>query len=775
MSLSAGNFFANAKSAVSQAGGLKGVLQQLTGEADRSGSAISKIGSGLGNFAKTAAGITAGAAAAVGAAAVGIGTAAVNIGTEYKTALNTMAAQTGISGSALSDFDGIMKSIYSQNYGESFDDIAASIATVTQTARTIDPSAIEGMTINAIALRDTFGYDIQESMRAANMLVDQFGMTGDEAFNLIAQGAQQGLDKNGDLLDSINEYSVHFKQIGIDAEGMFNSMANGAFSGTFSVDKLGDAVKEFGIRVKDGTGDEAFKTLGLSVNSTKKAFLEGGEAGQAAFKSVTDALFSMNDKVKQNELGVQLFGTMWEDLGAEGVKALSDIDGEFDRTYDSMNQIKNIRYDDLGSAFEGLKRIMTSNVLLPIAEELTPAVSDCVNNIQAIFADGAVAEAISGVIRPAIEWLVNTALPAVSNVLGIISSALNTGGISGFTEGLTGLVSYLTGGLPAIVQAAGGIVESLGQGIASAIPGIIPVLLNGVLSLISNLSSLLPTLASAGAGILQGLAQGIISSFPLIMERGPEIVGNVVSGIVSGVSQLAAAAMSIIAQLVSYLANNAPEIIGAGVRMILNIVAGIAKALPDLLVSAGSIVKSIISTFGNSVRLFIEAGANLIKGLAQGIVGGFKDVISGVTEGITGTIDKVKALLGIHSPSRVFQELGMYTMQGYSVGIKSEVKGIKSTLDYAVHAAVETIRPRNISLAEAGGIIVQNTAVQGSEANIPFKNLLQLLRRYIIEVLKQNRGGNTIQQYITINAEKMGIEELADRFAELVYAKLQNI
>ena len=116
------------------------------------------------------------------------------------------------------------------------------------------------------------------------MLMDQFGISGEEAFNLIAQGAQNGLDKNGDLLDSINEYSVHYKQLNFTAEEFFNSMINGAESGTFSVDKLGDAVKEFGIRVKD-TADsttEGFELIGLDANKMRKEFAKGGEAASKA-------------------------------------------------------------------------------------------------------------------------------------------------------------------------------------------------------------------------------------------------------------------------------------------------------------------------------------------------------------------------------------------------------------------------------------------------------------------------------------------------------------
>ena len=263
------------------------------------------------------------------------------------------------------------------------------------------------------------------------MLIDQFGVTGTEAFNLIVQGAQSGLNKNGDLLDSINEYSVHFKQLGIGAEGMFNAFSNGAFSGTFSVDKLGDAVKEFGIRVKDGTGDEAFKTLGLSANNIKKAFTQGGEAGQKAFEQVTQKLFAMQDPVKQNTLGVQLFGTMWEDLGMEGVKALSDITGEFDKTYDAMNQVKNVQYNDVGSALEGLKRTLVSNIVLPISENITPAVGDAVNRLREAFGDGGplsgMADAFGGKLSQAIKKTVDLMASAVETGKNIYQkNTLNT-------------------------------------------------------------------------------------------------------------------------------------------------------------------------------------------------------------------------------------------------------------------------------------------------------------------------------------------------------------
>ena len=78
----------------------------------------------------------------------------------------------------------------------------------------------------------------------------------------------------------------------------------------------------------------------------------GGDSAKEAFQQTISALAGMEDPLAQNTAGVDLFGTMWEDLGPEAVTALADIqEGAYD-TGDAMGQIKDIKYDDLGSQFE---------------------------------------------------------------------------------------------------------------------------------------------------------------------------------------------------------------------------------------------------------------------------------------------------------------------------------------------------------------------------------------------------------------------------------------
>ena len=316
------------------------------------------------------------------AAGFALGAAIKKTADELKESLNTLQTQTGATDEEMQGLGDSLKNIYADNYGESFDDIAVALAEV-KNQTNLTGTELERTTENALALSDTFDFEIQESTRAADMMMKQFGVTSDEAFNLIAQGAQNGLDKNGNLLDSINEYSVHFKQLGFDAEDMFNMFSNGAKAGVFDVDKLGDAVKEFGIRCKDGSNTtiEAFESLGFNADELQQKFAQGGESAQDAFQEVVTALNNCDDEVVKNTAGVNLFGTMWEDMGADAVKALTDTNGEFDKTADNLNKIKEIKYDSLENAFEGIKRQIETGLVLPIGEKLLPKLNEFANYI----------------------------------------------------------------------------------------------------------------------------------------------------------------------------------------------------------------------------------------------------------------------------------------------------------------------------------------------------------------------------------------------------------
>ncbi len=292
--------------------------------------------------------------AGIGAAVVGICNKSVGAAVDMDQAMNQFIASTGKSSDEAERYQGVLEGIYANNYGEDFQDIADSMALVTKSMGDMDDASLQSITESAFALRDTFGYDVNESVRAATAMVKQFGIDGDDAMGLIATGAQNGLDYSGELLDSISEYSVQFAKAGLDADDMFKIMQSGAESGAFNLDKVGDAIKEMSIRVVDGSDTTAagFEALGLNADDMAAKFAAGGESAKEAFDQTIDALAGMEDPLAQNQAGVALFGTMWEDLGPDVVTQLANIqDGAYD-TADAMGTIKDVKYDDLGSMFE---------------------------------------------------------------------------------------------------------------------------------------------------------------------------------------------------------------------------------------------------------------------------------------------------------------------------------------------------------------------------------------------------------------------------------------
>lgn len=352
-----------------------------------------------------------------GATVAGAGYA-LNLSTEFDKAFNTLQTQTGASVEEMESLNESMENIYKSNFGESIEDVAQSMATV-KTNTELTGKALEDTTKNAILMRDVFGFEVNESIRAVNSLMDQFGISADEAYNLIAQGAQKGLNQNDDLLDTVNEYAVHFERAGYSAEDMFNMLANGVETGTWSVDKLGDAVKEFNIRMSDGSAKDAVEALGFSWDAVSEAWSKGGDSARDVFNMLINEMDGLENTTEGYNAGVGLLGTMFEDLGYDAVLALSQTDGEIDKTSDALKNLNDVKYDDIGSALQGLGRTLQTDLVDPIGDELKPVVEEAIEYVKE---NGpAIKEVISNIVET-VGKIVKTIVDNGPLILGIITS-----------------------------------------------------------------------------------------------------------------------------------------------------------------------------------------------------------------------------------------------------------------------------------------------------------------------------------------------------------------
>ena len=320
--------------------------------------------------------------AAMGTGAIAATKYLADLGGEWQTATNQVAASTGAAGKELEGLRDVMEDVYAANYGDSVADVGDAVAMVNRNMANLDQNGLTAATEGALALRDAFEYDVAESTRAAEAIRKNFGSSADEAFSLIAAGAQNGLDYSGELIDTINEYSSQFAKLGFDADGMFNILQAGADGTAWNLDKVGDAIKEFSIRAIDGSDStvEAFTSLGYNAENIMATFAAGGEGANKAFFDVINTLMAVDDQVERDALGVALFGTMWEDLGTEAMEAMAGASQAAYDTEGALEKINQVKYNDLDSAIQGIGRQMEVD-LLPAADAVYQSLMDSMPEI----------------------------------------------------------------------------------------------------------------------------------------------------------------------------------------------------------------------------------------------------------------------------------------------------------------------------------------------------------------------------------------------------------
>lgn len=617
----------------------KSKLSDAEGAADKFDHSLNDVGD---SAEDASGGFTVMKGALAGLIADGIKAAAgafKDLATASSEANANFQAQTGASAKEMEKFSDSIERVYSHNFGESMQDVAEAMAQVKQQTGEIDPSKLEKMTENGIALRDTFGFDLNESMRAVNMLMQQFGITSDQAFNLVVKGAQNGLDKNGDLLDTINEYSVHYKQQGYTADEFYNSLINGSASGTFSVDKLGDAMKEFGIRTKDTakSTDEGFQILGLNADQMRKDFAAGGDTAQEATQKVLKSLFSMDDQVKQNQAGVDLFGTMWEDLGVEGVKALTDVSGKAATTTDAMKQLNDVKYADVGSSIASIGRALQSEFLQPLVDQVTPAIA----NFAKAFVEKipAIKEAISEVADKLQAWI-----PLFAGIGTAMATYFVVGKIQAFITAIKSGAAALK--LMEVAQLALNAVMSLNPIglIVAAIAGLVAAfvaLWNKSEAFRNFWIGLWEAVSGAFSAVWNGIVNFFTVTIPGAFNSAKEAAGGFVSGVVNFFKQLPGRIGEFIGNVLTSIGKWAISMKNKAVeagRNFLTSVVNFFKQLPGrILTFLRNVITNVVAWAISMKNKAVETGKNFLNSVVNGIkslpgrvMGFLKNVISSV-------------------------------------------------------------------------------------------------------------------------------------------------
>ncbi|HEY0638718.1 MAG TPA: phage tail tape measure protein [Pseudonocardiaceae bacterium] len=336
----------------------------------------------------------------------------------------------------------------------------------------------------------------------------------DEAFDLITRAQQQGLNKQGDLLDSVVEYAVQFQRLGVSAPVGMGLISQAMRAGARDTDFAADALKEFAIRAIDGSTTTAagFKALGLDAKKMADDVAAGGDRSAAALDAVLDGLRAVEDPVKRNAAAVQLFGTKAEDLGDAlfamdvdtAAAELGNLAGATQKAADTMSGDALSKIRQFGRS---LKQDVTDQVnaaipriaamAKPFVEDVEPAArslggffrSDLGPGIQAFYDNY-----LSGLVT---AW--NRVRDTVKN---------NEGGLRDLWAAIKPVVDVITGYLiPAIGWLAGQALQQLGRQIELVIVGL--------------------SLLGTGARAMKDLA---VAAFTAVTSAVLSFVGTVVNG-----------------------------------------------------------------------------------------------------------------------------------------------------------------------------------------------------------------------------------------------------
>jgi phage-related minor tail protein len=585
-------------------------------------------------------------AASVGIAAVAaigaIGVAAVNSSSEFERSMSRIQQSTGATTGMMEETRGMAKDLYNQNLGEDWNDLGNAL-TVTSKLTKLTGEELKGATKNALEMRNIFGFDIPETVKTSNSLVKNFGISSSESFNLLAQGAQRITD-NPEFLDTVNEYSVHFRALGFTANEVMDTLGAGFDAGALNIDKVGDAVKEFTIRSKDmsKTSGDAYKMLGLDSDKMFSTFAKGGPAAQKAFKTVLQMISDVEDPVARNTIGVALMGSQFEDLEAPVIEAMGTVKSEFDMTKDTMNEMNKIKFKSIGDAMKMFGRQVETGFLIPLGDKILPYLDKfgkwLTDNEPTIKKYG---EMIADKFGAGLSMAANEVeyfLKNIEKFTPFIAAAIGPGAAI-----ITGFAYLFKNDVNGMATGAG---ESWNK---------IKTFFD---SFMEKVNIVMPYIMTAIGIVMPIIKSMFLSNLTIVWSVVKFVFDFLVASITS--------AMNIAWAVFSFAWNNITGVIQIFKSLITGDFAGAWEAFKTTISGAIDGAGKIFDAFVNGAK---NIGTNFIDGLITGfkaMVPALGDVVKSIGDGALKTFTD---FFKIKSPSKVMMEVGGFVGEGLALGI----------------------------------------------------------------------------------------------------------
>lgn len=379
-------------------------------------------------------------------------TGAIQDGLQVEVGNDRLQGLTGISEADALRLGRAAGEAYTQNFGESVEAnmdttrLALQFDLIDESASTKSAQkVVEGLS----GIADVLGEDVRPIAAAVTtMLNTGLATSAQNAFDILATGAREGVNRSEDLIDTFTEYPALFARLGLSSEEALGLMNQGLEGGARNSDLAADALKEFQIRATDSStlSAEGFKALGLDAEEMTAKIARGGEGAREGLDQVLDGLRNMEDPVARNAAAVALFGTQSEDLG----EALYNMD--LSTAVDQLNGVTG--------AAEKMFGTLADNDATKL-EQAQRNIEVAANGMK-----GALAAAFSDPLADAAQWVSANRGPMLQFFLDLANGALDFGEsmVNSTADSTEALGEFVSGPLAGVVDTMGQLVAKFNWG-----------------------------------------------------------------------------------------------------------------------------------------------------------------------------------------------------------------------------------------------------------------------------------------------------------------------
>lgn len=755
-------------------------IHNLIEELKQAGDAAQDTAEDVGRIAENTKGAalmqTADQLSAVGDKIQDIGTKAMDAYSETENAVTKVNAYFGETGQAAEESANVIKSVYSDGVGESMDSVADAVLMVKKNLGDLSETDLTNLTQQAITLDELYGIDMNETLRGVNSLMQQYGLTAQEAMDYIVVGTQNGLDKTNELGDNLSEYAGKFSQAGYSASEYFQLLDNGLKNGAYNLDKVNDAINEVTTRLVDGTIGESIGSFSTKTQELFTSWQNGGATQKQVIDSIVADIGNCTNQQEALNLAALAFGTMAEDGNLKFITSLTSVGS----TYDSVKGSAQGMFDATTTSMQQMESNTRKlqQALVPLGEKLAELANAILPPLLSVITTiGGWFERLPGPVQNFVIILgaLLAAFTALTPVIAAISVAMGTLNISMLPIiAVIAAVAAAIAGIIAIIQNWGAITQWFGElwnTICTGIGAMVDSLKAWFSNLWTHLQSVwegicnvVQTAVMLLGSIIQGAIDIITLPFQMIWENCKGIVSSVWEGIKSVVSSAIHAVSSTISSVMGAIKN----VISTVWNAISSKVSSVLNTIKTTVSTVFNAVKSVASTVWNGIKSVISSVVDGIKSKVSSVFNGVKSTVTSIFNGIKSTAASVwngikEAIIKPVETAKNAVKGIIDKITGFFSGMKLELPKIKLPhfkISGKLSLSPPSVPHLSIDWYKEGGILTKPTVFgmngsslmaggeAGKEAVLPLKGFYDQLEH----ILSSRMNTGKMEQYLAVIA-----------------------